>query len=530
MPSDSELYREAMLLDFVGFNHRCFREINPTTPFDPNWHIEVMGAALEDCRFGRTRRLIINVPPRSLKSLTASVAFPAWLLGHNPSTKIISASYGQDLSEKHARDCPQIMNAEFYRELFPACQLSDRQAVQEYETTAGGLRYSTSVGGPFTGRGADFIIIDDPLKPEQALSDRERINANNWFSNTVRTRLDDQRTGVIIIIMQRLHMDDLVGHVMQNDQWKMLRFPAIAEEREVHVVDTIHGRKTFVREAGEALHPTRQSLEVLSELQSSMTDYDFSGQFQQAPVPLGGGMVKYDWFQYFDLNAPPVFDRIVQSWDTASKPGNLNDYSVCTTWGIASAKFYLLNVYRERVGYPELKRAVVEQARSFRPDAILIEDKSSGTALIQDLVADGIHNIAGYKPKDDKVMRMHAQTATIKNGFVLVPTRASWVTDYLHEMTSFYFGKYDDQVDSTSQFLDWAKVIEPAIITHARNEVERNQRAANATIRVQRPITESSSTIYFRDGTHANVPADGTMWIRPENFGSLNERGWMRIE
>jgi hypothetical protein len=208
MPSDSELYREALLLDFLGFNHRCFREINPTTPFDPNWHIEVMGAALEDCRLGRNRRLIINVPPRSLKSLTASVAFPAWLLGQNPSTKIISASYGQDLSDKHARDCRQIMNSQFYRELFPACQLSDRQAVQEYETTAGGFRYSTSVGGPFTGRGSDFIIIDDPLKPDQALSDRERNNANTWFSNTVRTRLDDQRTGVIIIIMQRLHMDD----------------------------------------------------------------------------------------------------------------------------------------------------------------------------------------------------------------------------------------------------------------------------------------------------------------------------------
>jgi hypothetical protein len=146
---------------------------------------------------------------------------------------------------------------------------------------------------------------------------------------------------------------------MQNDQWKLLRFPAIAEEREVHVIDTIHGRKTFVREAGDALHPTRQSLEILDDLKLSMSDYDFSGQYQQAPVPLGGGMVKYDWFQYFDHKHPPTFDRVVQSWDTASKPGNLSDYSVCTTWGIASSKFYLLNVYRERVGYPELKRAVV---------------------------------------------------------------------------------------------------------------------------------------------------------------------------
>jgi hypothetical protein len=139
-----------------------------------------------------------------------------------------------------------------------------------------------------------------------------------------------------------------------------------------------------------------------------------------------------------------------------------------------------------------------------------------------------MHNIVGYKPKDDKIMRMHAQTATIKNGFVFVPTQASWVTEYLHEMTSFYFGKYDDQVDSTSQFLDWAKVIEPAMITYARKEVERQQRAT-AMIRMQRPETPSAGTIYFGDGTHANVPADGIMWIRPEDLGPLNQLGWTRI-
>jgi len=262
-----------------------------------------------------------------------------------------------------------------------------------------------------------------------------------------------------------------------------------------------------------------------------MSDYDFSGQYQQAPVPLDGGMVKYDWFQYFDRNHPPEFNRIAQSWDTASKPGNLNDYSVCTTWGISSDnRFYLLNVYRQRVGYPELKRAAIEQARSFQPDIILIEEQSSGIALIQDLVSEGVRNVSAYKARGDKIMRMHTQTATIKNGFVFVPTQAHWVTDYLHEMTSFYFGKYDDQVDSTSQFLDWAKVVEPAIITHARQEVERQRPTSHATLPVQRPSTSSANTVYFVDGTRANVPADGIIWIRPEDFGSLNQQGWTRIE
>jgi predicted phage terminase large subunit-like protein len=241
-------------------------------------------------------------------------------------------------------------------------------------------------------------------------------------------------------------------------------------------------------------------------------------------------MIKYDWFQYFDRNDPPAFDRIVQSWDTASKPGNISDYSVCTTWGIANQKFHLLNVYRERVGYPDLKRAVVEQAIAFEPDTILIEDHSSGTALIQDMIAEGLHNIVAYKPVGNKIMRMHTQTATIKNGFVFVPTQAHWVGDYLHELTSFYFAKYDDQVDSTSQFLDWAKVIEPYIITHARQEAERRHRPARATILVQKPTNSPGGTIYFADGTHANVSADGTVRIRPEDFGPLNQQGWTRIE
>jgi hypothetical protein len=161
---------------------------------------------------------------------------------------------------------------------------------------------------------------------------------------------------------------------------------------------------------------------------------------------------------------------------------------------------------------------------------MLILSLTSVIALIQDLRAEGIHNIVAYKPVGNKIMRMHAQTATIQNGFLFVPTQARWVAGYLHEMTSFYFGKHDDQVDSTSQFLAWAKVIEPAIITYARQAAEGQQRPAHASIRVQRPATSSSGTVYFADGTHTNVPEDGIIWIRPEDFGPLNQQGWTRIE
>ena len=328
--------------------------------------------------------------------------------------------------------------------------------------------------------------------------------------------------------MQRLHMNDLVGHILPLDQWKVVRLPAIAEEHELHVIDTPYGRRTFRRDPGGVLHPARQPIEVLNELKASMSDYDFAGQYQQRPVPLGGGMIKQEWFLRFDRLYPPSFDRSIQSWDTASTPGTLGDFSVCTTWGLAKDKYYLLNVFRERLGYPELKQAVVEQARLFRPDSILIEDKSSGTALIQDLRAAGVHNVESYKPKGDKIIRMHAQTATIKSGFVFVPEEAHWVDEYLNEMTSFHYGKHDDQVDSTSQFLDWARVIEPPFLTYMRREVERQMSSSSiqSVTWLKRPKDTSITHVYLMDGKSITLGTDGIVCVSAEDAAALMRSGW----
>ena len=228
-----------MRSDFTAFIERSFHELNPTTAFLPNWHIEVIAAELEACRRGEIKRLIINVPPRSLKSHCASVAFPAWLLGHDPSAQIICASYAQELANKLSSDCRTLFASSFYQDLFPTRLSPHRQAVQEFMTTRQGFRLSTSVGGVLTGRGADFIIIDDPLKPEEALSDTQRKAVNDWFDHTLYSRLNNKRNGCIILIMQRLHEDDLVGHVLGMEPWKVLRFPAIAEEDENHVIQTL---------------------------------------------------------------------------------------------------------------------------------------------------------------------------------------------------------------------------------------------------------------------------------------------------
>ena len=312
--------------------------------------------------------------------------------------------------------------------------------------------------GALTGRGADIIIIDDPLKPDQALSEAQRKAANEWFDHTLYSRLNDKRTGRIVLVMQRLHEDDLVGHVLGMEPWNLIRFPAIAEESESYTVETPYGPRRFIRHAGQALHPAREPLEVLERIRHAQGEYNFSGQYQQAPAPLGGGLVKIDWFKTDTASEFPLkFETVFQSWDTANKPTDLSDFSVCTTWGLKDRHAYLLNIFRKRLDYPALKKAVREQAEAFSPHTILIEDKASGTQLIQELIGDGVHAIKRYEPTMNKIMRMHSVTSTIENGFVHLPEKAAWLKEYLHELATFPKGKNDDQADSTSQALDWFK-------------------------------------------------------------------------
>jgi hypothetical protein len=304
-------YQTLIRHDFYTFMHRAFRELNPRVPFFSNWHIELVASKLQACFAGNTTRLIINVPPRSLKSHAAAVSFPAYLLGRNPSAQIICASYGQDLANKHSLDCRTLMSSSWYENLFPTRLSTLKQSVQEFVTIQNGSRMATSVGGVLTGRGADFIIIDDPLKPDEALSETQRKAVNDWFDHTLYSRLNDKRTGCIIIIMQRLHEDDLVGHVMDQESWDLVRLPAIAEEEETHVIGSACGRRTIRRHIGEALHPEREPLATLEHLRRTVGEYNFAGQYQQQPAPLGGGLVKTDWFKTYAPGAEPAnFDRI----------------------------------------------------------------------------------------------------------------------------------------------------------------------------------------------------------------------------
>lgn len=449
-------YQRVLRYDFVTFLERSFSTLNPQTPFNPNWHIEAIASKLEACRHGRCCRLIITVPPRSLKSMCTSIAFTAWLLGQNPAVQIINVSYGQDLADKLARDARTLMLTDWYQAVFPTRLSAHRQAAQDFMTTAQGGRLATSVGGVLTGRGGDFLILDDPLKPDEALSEVQRHAVNDWYDHTLTSRLNHKETGVIIIVMQRLHLDDLVGHVLAQEPWEVLSFPAIAEQEESFLIESPFGNRRHTRHVGDLLHPARESAATLARLRETMTEYHFAGQYQQSPTPLGGGLVKREWLRSYDAEQQTgPYDQIVQSWDTANKPTEISDYSVCTTWGIKGKKSYLLDVLRKRLNYPDLKRAVREQAAVHQATVILIEDKASGTQLIQELVYEGLLIVKGIQPTGDKFMRLHAQTAPIENGFVWVPNTAHWLPEYIQELTTFPKAKYDDQADSTAQALQW---------------------------------------------------------------------------
>lgn len=454
-------YQVLLRQDFVAFLTRAFYELNPKTELMMAPYIELMAARLEDCRLGRIKRLIINIPPRHLKSHAASISFVAWLLGHQPSTQIICASYGQDLADKLALDTRKVMQSAWYQSLFSTRLDPDKQAVNDFKTRRGGGRMATSVGGVLTGRGADVIILDDPLKPEDALSQTRRQAVNEWYDSTLLSRLNNKNTGCIIMIMQRLHQDDLVGHVLGKEDWAVVSFPAIAEKDESIEFSSPLGAYRYVRRVGEPLHPERMSLKVLRDTQAQIGDYNFSSQYQQSPIPEGGAMVKAHWLmQYETLPDAQNIQFKLQSWDTAVKTKEINDYSVGTSWIVdKQGRYYLESVVRKRLDYPDLKRAVIEESKRFRPNKILIEDKASGSSLIQELKREGVLGVTAYEPPtgQDKTMRLYAVTNVIEAGKVLLPQQAPWLPDYRSELLGFPGSAHDDQVDSTTQALDYLK-------------------------------------------------------------------------
>ena len=448
--TEQALHDEILRQDFDAFLRRCLMTLNPGRPYQPNGHIRAFEYRLEQVRLGEITRLMNNTPPRTLKSILASVVFPAFVLGHDPTKRIIVVSYSLELAVKLANDFRAIVNSPWYRRAFPGMHVS-RSKNTEYEvvTTLGGYRLAASIDGSLVGRGADLIVIDDPLKPSDARSDAKRKHVNEWYSSTLVTRLDDKVNGAIIVVMQRLHVDDLCGKLLRSSEnWTHLKLAAIAEEDESILIGD---QEYYARRADEVLHPEREPKSVLDNLKMELGSENFAAQYQQRPIPPTGAMIKREWVKRYDrLPIRNASSYVLQSWDTAIKAGAEHSFSACTTWLVHEGGYYLVDSLRGRFDFPTLKARAIAHAQKHRPNKILIEDAAVGQALADELKRAGLPAIT-VRPEGDKLTRMSIQSIKFENGQVFLPREAP--AEFEDELFAFPDAPHNDLVDSTSQAL-----------------------------------------------------------------------------
>jgi predicted phage terminase large subunit-like protein len=477
MMADRDLANALYRTDFGAFCYRAFEALNPGQRLIPNWHIDAICYRVQQMVTGTARkRLVVNLPPRTLKSYIVSVALPAWLLGREPSTRIICASYSDELAAKFSRDCRALLERPFYKRVFPGTRLNPKKASEaEFETTKRGSRLATSVGGTLTGRGGNVLIVDDPIKANDADSEVARRGAIDWYRNTALSRLDNPSDSLICVAMQRLHVDDLSGILIEAGSSQLV-IPAICVEAADYPIGE---GEVYHRPVGQLLQPERDSAQVIEELKREVGSRVFAAQYQQNPTPPEGNMIKAAWLGRYDA-APDrkYFHNVVLSCDPAGKAGIHNDFTAMTVVGLHQQAFYVLDVSRGHWTVLQMRQRVIELAAQWQVDRVIIEDTSSGMGLIQLLKEQPRLNVVGRKPEADKVTRMSRQQGRFEAGRILLPNDALWLADFENELLAFPSGRYDDQVDALLLFLEWFThneqylqpvITSPIIVVHQRD-------------------------------------------------------------
>jgi predicted phage terminase large subunit-like protein len=451
----SRIVEAACRTNFMSFFQWGFHILEPGSTLNLNWHHYAIAYHLDLLLHGVIRRLIILAPPRTLKSLMASVAFPAYVLGRDPTARIIGISHGSDLQIKLHNDFRTLVDSARYRILFPTMELA-KNTEAEVHTSRGGYRYARSAEGSLTGIGGRFLILDDYQKPLDVISEARRTSTNALYYSTIASRIDNQHTGGIVVVGHRLHMDDLVGNLLRSpEDWTVLRLPAIAEKEESIPIGP--GRY-HVRRVGDLLHPEQQSREILEALKVQDPE-TYAAQCQQEPIRAGGFMIKRDQIQYCDeLPRRTSSSVYIQSWDTALKVGSSYSRSACLDIVVHDTKYFIADAL---VGqweyYNDLQPVVLSRAERQKPNAILIEDNGFGTRLIDDLKQRGFHVIA-VKPEGDKEARLRRHKAKFTNAQVIVLKSAPGRADLEAELFAFPAAQRNDLVDALSQALDYKHV------------------------------------------------------------------------
>lgn len=437
------------LMDFACFTYPGFLRAE---------HLQSLANHLEAVERRDITRLMIVLPPRHGKSELCSIRFPCWYLGRHPKDLVVQSGYAESIALTHSRRARDVFISPEMRRVFPDVHhrperagqeviIPERQAAHEWGTKQGGSYYAVGIGGGLTGRGYDIGIIDDPLKDaEEADSLNIREKVWEWYTMVFYPR--QQPNAAIIIVMTRWHQDDLVGRLQKQakndpaaDQWTVLHMPAIDSE-------------------GNALWPARYPVEYLDSVKHSTSGEGagsraFEALYQGNPSAAEGNIIKREWWRHYQER--PMFLRTIHSWDTAFKDKAKNDFSVCTVWGEAQNGYYLLDVWRGKVEFPELKRVAEALCERDNPDAVLIEDKASGQSLVQELQRNTRIPVLAVKVDSNKVARVNAATPLIEAGKALLPESAPWLFDYIEELSGFPTAEHDDQVDSTTQALAWLR-------------------------------------------------------------------------
>lgn len=459
---DPKMVRQAALQvsrdNFFPFVWRVFDTLHhgPGDRFEPAWHVQAMCHELDNVRIGENKRLVINIPPRCLKSVTVAVAYVAFLLGHFPGAKIIVASYGLDLARKHSEDCRRVMASRWYQQMFPHTRLARKgNTSEEIRTTQGGSRKAVSIGSSVTGHGADYIIIDDLLKAGDPSSEAELLRAQEFIEGTLLSRFDNPSEGRVVMIAQRLHEMDPPGYLLDKGTYRHLNLPAIAEEQERVPIGQ---GKVHLRGPDDLLFPARLSRETLDRMRREMGSATFNCQYQQNPIAPDGSPLRWEWFGSYEVAEDRQwYQLVIQSWDTGTSADPRSDFSVCTTWGFRVDTWYLLDVWRGQLDYPALKSKALQLVDQWDPDRVLIEDAATGRPLFHELFYDDRRRFDRIRPEKEKEIRFNSACAPVEEGKVCLPVEAPWLPVFKRELLSFPRGRHDDQVDSFSQFLNWSK-------------------------------------------------------------------------
>ena len=462
-----ERTRQKLIGDFAQFARRAWREVEPSRELLWNWHHELIAEHLALCYQGEITRLIITQPPRSLKSKLVSVIFPAWVWAQSPGSSFILCSYSDSLSEELNMARRRLLQSEWFQSTFPGKVLfaPDENRREQYKNLAGGQAIATSTDGTLTGKGGDYLLVDDLLSPQQSYSDLERNSANRFFDSTLRSRLNEPATGRIIVICQRLHEADLPGHLLEAEPgvWTTLNLAMEAEQDE-EIVFPVSGR-VVQRKVGDLLHAARFPTSWVEKQKRTLGRVTWSAQYQQRPSPIEGNIIKAKDILFYggknpetgelDPQLPASFERTIISADCAFKDTRTSDFVAVIVIGIVGPRRYVRHITNARLDLDATEAEIRSCHANFGPiSATLIEDKANGSAVVSHL-RENLSGVIAVTPEGGKVSRMMAAAPEFQANNWFFDRTGAWTSKAIDQLCNFPNSKNDDISDAISQASIW---------------------------------------------------------------------------